>query len=230
MQLRLLGPVELRDGDRDLLAECQPSQRALLALLALRANQVVSRAHLIDRLWGERLPGTANNLIQGYVSRLRAALRRAGGADSAARIVTRARGYLVRLEPWELDLLEFERLAADGERGFAAGDIAAAVEAMREALALWRGPALAGLPMSTTGQAEAARLEENRLVVLERRIEADLVRGRHWEVIGNCGPWSPTIRCVNGCGPSSWRRCATASARPRRWPSTVKRGVVSSAS
>ncbi len=181
MQLRLLGPVELRDGDRDLLAECQPSQRALLAL---RANQVVSRAHLIDRLWGERLPGTANNLIQGYVSRLRAALRRAGGADTAARIVTRAQGYLVRLEPWELDLLEFERLAADGERGFAAGDIAAAVEAMREALALWRGPALAGLPMSTTGQAEAARLEENRLVVLERRIEADLVRGRHWEVIG----------------------------------------------
>ncbi len=185
LQLRLLGPVELWHGDRDMLAGCQPAQRALLALLALRANQVVSRVHLIDRLWGERPPGTADNLIQGHVSRLRTVLRRAGGADAAARIVTRGPGYVVRLDPCELDLLEFERLAAEGERGLAAGDAAAAVEALREALALWRGPALAGLPLSATGQAEATRLEENRLVALERRIDADLMRGRHREVIGD---------------------------------------------
>lgn len=91
MRLRVLGAVELGDGETDLLCSCHPAHRAVLALLALRANQVVSRTHLVARLWGERQPKSADNLIQGYVSRLRTVLHAANGDQAAPRILTRAR-------------------------------------------------------------------------------------------------------------------------------------------
>ena len=169
MEFRILGPLEAVDGDRALpLGGGRP--RALLALLLTRANQVVSTDLLIDELWGARPPKQALNTIQYYVSQLRRTL----GAD---RIVTRPPGYLIRVEPDELDLARFERLAARDD-----------AESLREALSLWRGPALADLASESFAREEAARLEELRLAVQERRIDADLEDGRSAELVAELEP------------------------------------------
>jgi DNA-binding SARP family transcriptional activator len=141
-------------------------QRAVLALLLTRANEVVSVDRLIDELWGAEPPKTAANTVQYYVSQLRKAL----GSD---RIQTHPPGYAIRVEPGELDLHRFERLLGRGD-----GD------ALREALALWRGPALADLLYASFAQAEITRLEELRLVALEKRIGADLAAGKDAELVG----------------------------------------------
>ena len=165
MDFRILGPLEVFDDDHPVpLGGAR--QRALLAILLTRANEVVSTDRLIDELWGEAPPRTAVNTLQYYVSRLRKLL----GAD---RIVTRIPGYTIRLEPGELDLDQFERLVAQG-----------GAEALREALGLWRGPALADFAFEPFAEAEIARLEELRLVALEQRLEADLALGHHRELVG----------------------------------------------
>jgi DNA-binding SARP family transcriptional activator len=164
MEFRILGPLEVLDGDQP-VALGGVRQRALLALLLTRPNEVVSIDRLADELWGARPPKRALNTIQYYVSRLRKAL----GAD---RIVTRPPGYLMRIEPGELDLERFERLADEGS-----------VESLHEALALWRGPALADLEDESFAREEGARLEELRLAVQERRLDADLEHGRSAELI-----------------------------------------------
>jgi len=165
MEFRILGPLEVVDGDRSLPLG-GPRQRALLACLLTRSNEVVSTDRLVDQIWGARPPKTAVNTIQYYVSQLRRSL----GAD---RVVTRAPGYLIRVEPGELDLHRFEALIDQ--------DSAAA---LREALALWRGPAFSDLAFESFAQAEAARLEELRLAALERRLDLDLEDGRDTELVG----------------------------------------------
>jgi DNA-binding SARP family transcriptional activator len=184
MDFRVLGPLEVVDGDRpvDLGG---PRQRALLAILLTRANQVVPRDTLIDALFGEEPREAARNLLQVYVSRLRKALepgrdRRSGGSI----IVTRAPGYLVQLESDHLDLHRFERLAEDGRRALATGEAEQAAERFREALALWRGPALADFAFEEFAAGESTRLDELRLAVVEDRIEADLARGLDATLIG----------------------------------------------
>jgi DNA-binding SARP family transcriptional activator len=149
-----------------------PKQRALLALLLLRANEVVATDELIDRMWGERPPATAAKVLQVQVWRLRKAL----GSDV---LVTRSPGYSLRVEAEELDLVRFERLV--GEARYAAPDIAA--DRLREALALWRGAPLADLASEDLAGAEVARLEELRLAALEERVDADLALGRHAELV-----------------------------------------------
>jgi DNA-binding SARP family transcriptional activator len=146
-------------------------QRALLALLLLHPNRVVSRDRLIDELWDGSPPDTASTALQVHVSQLRKAL----GRDT---IATQAPGYLVRVEPGALDLDHFERLVkeAQGE------EAEPAAKTLREALALWRGPALADLGDSFAGT-ERARLEEQRASVVEQRIDADLDLGRHAELV-----------------------------------------------
>jgi DNA-binding SARP family transcriptional activator len=164
-EFRILGPLEVLENDRPIpLGGAR--QRALLAILLTRANEVVSTDRLIDDLWGEAPPRTALNTLQYYVSQLRKLL----GAD---RIVTRPPGYAVRVEPDELDLALFERLLEEGGG-----------ERVREALGLWRGPPLADFAYEEFAQAEAARLEELRLAALEQRIDADLALGRHAELVG----------------------------------------------
>jgi DNA-binding SARP family transcriptional activator len=148
-------------------------QRAVLALLLTRANEVVSRDWLIDQLWGERPPESAVNVLQTYVSHLRKVL-------SADHIVTRAPGYLIRLERAELDLYRFEDLAAEAD----GAEPALAAAKLRSALELWRGPPLADFAYEPFAHATITRLEELRLTVLERRIEADLALGRHAELVG----------------------------------------------
>jgi DNA-binding SARP family transcriptional activator len=180
MQFRLLGPVEVEDQGR-LLPLGSAKQRALLAILLLHANEVVSRDRLIDDLWGERPPPSAPHSLDVYVSRLRKTLQANGGEQI---LVTRPGGYLLRLEPEQLDLARFERLAKDGQGALAGGDCVAAAERFRQALAFWRGEALGDLAYESFAKPEVERLEEQRLATLEDRIEAELALGRHAGLIG----------------------------------------------
>jgi DNA-binding SARP family transcriptional activator len=172
MDFRLLGPLEVFEHDRP-LALGGVKQRSLLALLLLHANELVSTDRLVDQLWGAAPPLTAGKSIQVYVSRLRKVL-------DDQRLATHAPGYVLRVEPPELDLARFEQLAGEARR--AAPEVA--TRKLREALALWRGPALADLAYEPFAQVEIARLEEMRLAVLEQRIDADLACGCHAELAG----------------------------------------------
>ena len=176
----ILGPLEVR-CEGDVVAVGGRRQRALLALLLLRANDVVSADALVEGLWGESPPKTAAHSLQVFVSDLRKALR-AVGEDG--RIVTQSPGYKLEVRPGELDLERFEQLARDGRAALAGGEPAAAAETLREGLALWRGEPLADFAYEPFAQATVARLEELRLSVLEDRVAADLALGRHAELVG----------------------------------------------
>jgi DNA-binding SARP family transcriptional activator len=179
MDFRLLGPLEVRDAGRPLRIG-GAKERALLALLLLNANHLVPADRLIDELWGEEHPESARSSLQVRVSNLRRALRVA--RDD--RVVSLPMGYLIRLEQDELDVHRFERLLAEAEEAFARREAAPARESLGDALALWRGPALADFAYEPFAQVPAARLEELRLMALERRIDADLELGRHAELVG----------------------------------------------
>ncbi len=172
MEFRLLGPVEvLRDGRPVALGGAKP--RALLALLLLHANEVVSRDRLIDALWGDRPPGTAGHSLDVQISRLRKAF------EPDELLLTQSGGYVLQVEPEQIDVHRFERLLEAGRRANAAGKPAEALEVLEAALGLWRGAALADLSYETFTRTEIERLEELRLVATEERIEAELALGRH---------------------------------------------------
>lgn len=176
MELLVLGSVEVRiDGKAVPLGG--PKQRSLLALLLLNANEVVSRDRLIDALWGERAPASAQGSIDTYVSRLRSVL----GAD---RVERHPPGYLLRVERGELDLARFEGLLEQGRAAAVAGDARTARDFLLEGLAVWRGRALADLESEALLGVEAERLEERRLLALEGRIEAELQLGGGAELVG----------------------------------------------
>jgi DNA-binding SARP family transcriptional activator len=172
MDFRLLGPLEVSERDRA-LALGGVKQRSVLAILLLQANELVSTDRLIDQLWGAEPPATCAKSVQVYVSRLRKEM-------GNGRLATRAPGYVLRVDPSELDLARFEQLAGEARRA----DPQTAAGKLREALALWRGPALADLAYEPFAQVEIARLDELRLAVLEQRIDADLAVGRHAELVG----------------------------------------------
>ena len=176
MEFVVLGPLEARIDGRT-LALGGPKQRALLALLLLNANGVVSRDRLVDELWGERAPPSAQRSLDTYVYRLRMLL----GAD---RIERRPPGYLLRVEPGELDLERFELLLEEGRVAAAAGNAATARTRLTEALALWRGRALADLENEPLASSVAGRLEERRLLAEEARIDAELELGGGTELVG----------------------------------------------
>jgi DNA-binding SARP family transcriptional activator/DNA-binding beta-propeller fold protein YncE len=180
MDYRILGPLEVAEDDREVELG-RGRQRSLLALLLLHANEVVSTERLIDDLWGETPPPTAAKTVQVYVSQLRKGLRN-GNADGP--LLTRGSGYVIQIEPGELDLHRFERALAEGRQALDADAPDAAAEKLREGLALWRGPPLADFAYEPFAQTEIARLEQLRLTALEQRIEADLELGRHAEVVG----------------------------------------------
>jgi DNA-binding SARP family transcriptional activator/streptogramin lyase len=169
MKYRILGPLEV-EGEAGTVSLGGQKQRALLAVLLLHPNEVVSRDRLVDELWGGSPPETASTALQVHVSQLRKAL----GRDV---IVTQPPGYLIRVEPGELDLQRFEKLV-DEARG---AEAAVAAERLRDALRLWRGAPLAEL--DSVARSERARLEEQRLSALEQRIEADLELGRHADLV-----------------------------------------------
>ena len=171
VRFRLLGPLEV-DAAVDHPALRRHKPRALLALLLLHRNDVVSKDALLDGLWGESPPPRAVGSLQNYVSQLRRAL----GEDV---LVTQPSGYELRVGPDELDLDWFERLVAEA----AGKGPAERAERLRSALALWRGPAFADFTYEPFAQAAIARLEELRLVALEARIDADLELGRHAQLV-----------------------------------------------
>jgi DNA-binding SARP family transcriptional activator len=172
MDFRMLGPLEVWDGDRrlDLVGS---KRRAVLAFLLLHANEVVSIDRLIDQLWGEKAPRNAAAALQTHVSRLRKEL----GPEVVA---TRAWGYVLRTEPGAIDLERFQRLVAEADN-LPARERA---QQLREALALWRGRPLEDLAFEPALAKDIARLEELRLAVLENRIDADLEAGNHNGVVG----------------------------------------------
>ena len=175
MELRVLGPLEVVEDGRP-LAVGRGRQRAVLAMLLLHANEVVSGDRLIDELWGESPPRTATAALHNHVSRLRKAL----GPEP---LETHPPGYLLRVRPGELDLDRFESLIREGRERREAGDHAGASHKLRSALALWRGPALADFTYEPFAQMEIARLDELRVVAFEERIDADLAQGHDAELV-----------------------------------------------
>jgi DNA-binding SARP family transcriptional activator/streptogramin lyase len=162
MEFRILGPIEVVDRGRTVGIR-RGKEQALLAYLLLHANQVVASDRLVDELWGERAPPTAVKILQNAVSQLRKAV-------GDERLITRPPGYLLRVEPGELDLDRFESLV---ERGRQSGD----AKVLRQALELWRGDPFADLRDEPFARDASRRLEEARLAALKDRIDTDLEAG-----------------------------------------------------
>jgi predicted ATPase/DNA-binding SARP family transcriptional activator len=206
IEFRLLGPLEVwRDGQR--LEVGGAKARALLAMLLLHAGEVVSADRLIDALWGEHPPSSGVNALQRHVTHVRRTLAPGRELESerpATRgdgpVLTRAPGYMIQVASDALDVLRFERLFEAGREAMAE-DPARAGGLLREALALWRGPALADFAFDDFAQAEVARLEELRLAALEHRIDADLRLGRNRELV-------PELDALVGEHPSRERLAA----------------------
>ena len=175
MEFGVLGPLAVwRDGSEVRLGAAK--LRAVLAVLLLRRNELVPTARLVDELWGEQPPASAVKAVHVYVSRLRKVL--GGGV-----VETGPLGYVLRLEAGALDAERFEGLLEQGRRLLAEGAAGEAAELLRQALALWRGPALVDFQYEAFARSEIGRLEDLRLVALEQRLEADLALGRHAEAV-----------------------------------------------
>lgn len=171
-QFRILGPLEVRDGQR-FVRLGSAKQRALLGVLLLHANETVSVARLVDELWGERPPATADKLVQGYVHALRKQL-------GEGMLQTRPGGYLLSVAPQSLDVREFERL----REAASTAPPPQALELRRRALALWRGPPLADVSLEGPVRHAVARLAELRLATQIEQIDAELERGNHAQLVG----------------------------------------------
>jgi DNA-binding SARP family transcriptional activator/pimeloyl-ACP methyl ester carboxylesterase len=179
VEFGVLGPLEVTAGGQALRLSGVRT-RAVFAMLLMHANQIVSSDRLVEELWPGQPADKATGSLQVRLSELRRALRSAG---EAGRLVTRPPGYLLRVEPGELDTSRFEQLVTEGDAALAAGDAATAVQCLDEALDLWRGPALADFDTMPSARAEAGRLEQKRLAARESRAEALLACGRHRDLI-----------------------------------------------
>jgi DNA-binding SARP family transcriptional activator/pimeloyl-ACP methyl ester carboxylesterase len=176
MEFRILGPLEVRDGHREVHLR-GGKQRALLALLLVNANRTLAIDRIVDDLWGDDVPESAQKMVQIHVSKLRKVL-------TPGMLHTRPPGYALQLAPEDVDLHRFEGLVADSRTDLDAGRAEEASAGFRAALELWRGPALAEFASEPFASAEGARLEEVRISALEGRLEADLLLGRHGDLVG----------------------------------------------
>jgi class 3 adenylate cyclase/DNA-binding winged helix-turn-helix (wHTH) protein len=156
----------------------------VLAVLLINANEVVSVDKIVDDLWGEEPPDTALNTVQVYVSQVRRLLSPRLSEEAHPILETRRPGYLLHVEPEQLDLDRFDRLAREGRDALSDGDASTASVKLHTSLALWRGGPLADFTFEPFAHAEIERLEEMRLTTVEDRIEADLELGRHRELVG----------------------------------------------
>ncbi|HEX6725060.1 MAG TPA: BTAD domain-containing putative transcriptional regulator [Gaiella sp.] len=179
MELKILGPFEVRDASGKEVRLPTGRERALLAVLALHRGEVVSVDVLVDALWGENPPSTSAKAVQGYVSHLRRLLDPAG-ENGVLR--TQPPGYVLRIDDGVVDAARFERLAAEGWRRLE-DDPGTALGIFEEALGLWRGPALGEFAFAEFAQTEIHRLDELRLETIEGRFEAMLLLGRHGAVV-----------------------------------------------
>ena len=179
MEFRILGPLEVVDEGNP-VALGTLKERLVLGVLLLHANEFVSRERLIEDLWGEAPPPTARKAVNVYISQLRKALGRTG-ADP---IATASGGYRLQVGQDALDSVRLETLLVHAREAVAGGEQEEARKRYIEALALWRGPTLAGLPFESRGRDEVARLDELRIAALMDRIDCDLALGRQEEVLG----------------------------------------------
>src|SRR5919106_371855 len=176
LEFRILGPLEVWESDRQLRLG-GTKQRSIPPLLLLKTGSVVSSDRLIEELWADDPPEDASTALQQHVSRLRKLL------ESHAVLLTQAPGYVLEVDPDQLDLARFERLQKDGRRLLDEGRAGEAASVLRRALAVWRGEPLADLPGERFVSDARTHLEEAHLEVLEARIEADLASGRHRELV-----------------------------------------------
>jgi predicted ATPase/DNA-binding SARP family transcriptional activator len=175
VEFGILGPLAVWEDGREIELGAA-KQRALLAVLLLHAGETMATERLVDALWGEKPPATSVKALQVYVSQLRKVL-------GEGVVETRPLGYVLRVDESALDLRRFEGLLAEGRRLLTDGAAQDAAVALREALALWRGPALADVQYESFARDEIGRLEELRLVALGLRVEADLGLGLAAEVV-----------------------------------------------
>jgi DNA-binding SARP family transcriptional activator len=176
---RILGPLEV-SADERVIEIVGPKQRALLAILLLRANEPVSRDALVHDLWGGQPPAGAQGSLDVTVWRLRRAL---GAAANGPVVITRPGAYCLQVSDEQLDARRFERLVEEGRSALAGNSPGPAAASLRAAMQLWRGNVLGDLGGESFAQVEAARLEELRLGAVEDRVEADLALGRHVAVV-----------------------------------------------
>ncbi|WP_187144948.1 BTAD domain-containing putative transcriptional regulator [Streptomyces sp. H39-C1] len=175
MMFGILGATQVWNADGSAVALGGPRRRALLALLLLDAGRVVTPERLIDGLYGEDPPAGVANALQSQVSRLRQVLPQ--------KIEFHPAGYRLAIDPDDVDSHRFQRLSAEGREALAAGDPARAAVLLREALELWRGPALADVDGAPFAQVQVTRLEELRISAAEDRMEAELALGGHRELV-----------------------------------------------
>jgi DNA-binding NarL/FixJ family response regulator/DNA-binding SARP family transcriptional activator len=179
VEFRILGPLEVVEEGRPLVLG-RLKERIVLAVLLLHANEFVSRERLIDELWGASPPATARKAVNVYISKLRKTLIRDGDDP----ITTADGGYRLVVDSLLLDADRMRTLVAQARERLAEAEFEVASRLLLEALALWRGPTLAGLALESVGRDEIARLDELRLAVLMDRIDCDLASGRHEDVLG----------------------------------------------
>lgn len=187
VEIKVLGPLEVSVGGMSIVPTAsKPSQ--LLAMLALNAGHVVTLTALTEEIWDHRPPRSGVPTLHTYILKLRRKLQDAlsgeGNVTSKDILITRRAGYLLNLEPSDVDAVRYDRLSSAGRRAVNEGDHERASRTLGEALRLWRGPALADVPTGPQLTIEAMRLEENRLGDLHLRIEADLRLGRHHQLLG----------------------------------------------
>ncbi len=179
LQFRVLGPVEVSDGGQ-ILPLGGPKQRALFADLILNAGSIVSTARLIDDLWGDGPPLTADHTVETYIARLRHVLR---GCSAPGVLLTRAPGYILDVDPDHIDAFRFGQLVKDGTAAAGRDDHEQASALLCAALALWRGQALADVADTPFARGAARWLNDQHLVALERRGESDLKLGRAQDLV-----------------------------------------------
>jgi SARP family transcriptional regulator, regulator of embCAB operon len=186
LQFRALGPLEVVCGDR----VCTPTAskpRQVLALLMLCANRVVNIDLMIEELWGMHPPRSAVATTQTYIYQLRNIITRERPGRRGADLVTRPSGYVLAVDPDQVDAFVFQRLVRCGRRQLENGNLVEATEVLRRALDMWRGPVLADVVQESILGAHTVPLEELRLRTLELRIQADFRLGLHRELIGELG-------------------------------------------
>ncbi|WP_327309937.1 AfsR/SARP family transcriptional regulator (plasmid) [Streptomyces sp. NBC_01298] len=186
MEIQLLGPLcAAVNGGSILPTAGKP--RKLFALLALYPGRIVPVSTLMEEIWGTEPPPSAMTTLQTYVMQLRRCLGTAMGPDApgAAKnvLATRHGGYMLQVPPESVDVHPYERLVVEGREAFERGEDERAARLFRQALALWQGPALVDIRLGPILEIEVMRLEESRLVTIERRIDADLRLSRHTELV-----------------------------------------------
>ncbi|HZM83560.1 MAG TPA: BTAD domain-containing putative transcriptional regulator [Candidatus Limnocylindrales bacterium] len=184
MRYRLLGPLEITDGQHT-FSPSAPRLRTTLALLLVKRGAPLGLPEVLEELWGTQPPRCGANTVQVFVMRLRRLLAPDVGVSHPQQILrTTPAGYSLRVDPGQLDICGFDDLVAAGGQALEGGDPAGAARILREALELWRGCPLSDVPTGLLLRGQVLRLGEAHLSCVELRIEADLRLGRHRELVG----------------------------------------------